>query len=79
MVNIQAKPYVITITMGVKNKLDSYLDSCHTKALVLMRQLQYVERALLKGEIYSFDQAGSAAHLSGVLAKDAEMILVDMM
>ena len=42
-------------------------------------QPKYVERALLKGEIYSFDQAGSAAHLSGVLASDAEMILVDMM
>lgn len=69
----------ISFLPRIKNKLDSYLDSCHTKALVLMRQLQYVERALLKGEIYSFDQAGSAAHLSGVLASDAEMILVDMM
>ena len=69
----------ISFLPRVKNKLDSYLDSCHTKALVLMRQLQYVERALLKGEIYAFDQAGSATHLSGVLAADAEMILVDMM
>ena len=69
----------ISFLPRVKNKLDSYLDACHHKALVLMRQLQYVERALLNGDIYSFDQAGSVTHLSGVLASDAEMILVDMM
>jgi len=69
----------ISFLPRIKNKLDSYLDACHHKALVLMRQLQYVERALLEGEIYPFDQAGSVTHLSGVLATDAEMILIDMM
>ena len=69
----------ISFLPRIKNKLDSYLDACHHKALVLMRQLQYVERALLKGEVYSFDQSGSVTHLSGVLATDAEMILIDMM
>lgn len=62
----------------IKAKLDSYLDSCHQKALVLLRQLFFVEKSLLNGQIYPLESK-STTHLSGLLAEDAEMILIDMM
>jgi Ran GTPase-activating protein (RanGAP) involved in mRNA processing and transport len=69
----------ISFVPRVKAKLDSYLDTCHEKALILMRQLQYVERALLRGDIYPFDQAGSITHLTGILASDIEIMVLDLM
>jgi hypothetical protein len=61
----------------IKAKLDSYLDSCHQKALILFRQLFFVEKCLLNGQIYPLELQ-STTHLSGVLAEDAETILIDM-
>eukprot|EP00566_Odontella_aurita_P002665 CAMPEP_0113531946 /NCGR_PEP_ID=MMETSP0015_2-20120614/3777_1 /TAXON_ID=2838 /ORGANISM="Odontella" /LENGTH=922 /DNA_ID=CAMNT_0000430835 /DNA_START=642 /DNA_END=3410 /DNA_ORIENTATION=+ /assembly_acc=CAM_ASM_000160 len=68
----------ISFLPRVKSKVDSYLDACHQKALVLMRQLQFVEQALIRGNIYPLE-SGAFKHLSGTLASDAEMILIDMM
>ena len=62
----------------IKAKLDSYLDSCHQKALVLLRQLFFIEKCLLNGQIYPLGPQ-LITHLSGVLAEDVEMILIDMM
>jgi len=70
----------ISFLPRVKAKLDSYLDVCHEKALILMRQLHFVEKALLSGEINPRDPScNPITHLSGVLASEAEMILIDMM
>lgn len=69
----------ISIVPRIKKKLDSFLDSDHNEALILMRQLQYVENHLLKGDIYPVDAVGTTKHLIGSLASDAEMILLDMM
>lgn len=69
----------ISIVPRIKKRLDSFLDSDHNKALGLMRQLQYVENHLLKGDIYPVDATGTTNHLIGSLASDAEMILLDMM
>ncbi|KAL3944712.1 MAG: hypothetical protein SGBAC_001227 [Bacillariaceae sp.] len=70
----------ISFLPRIKEKLDSYLDVCHEKALVTMRQLYFVEEAILKGEINPLDTALSPrTHLSGILASEAEMIIVDMM
>jgi hypothetical protein len=64
----------------VKDKLDSYLDVCHEKALITMRQMYYVEQAILSGKVNSVDPAVTPrTHLTGDLAADAEMIVVDMM
>jgi len=64
----------------IKQKLDSYLDLCHEKALVTMRQLYFVEQAILRGEINPTDTTMSPrTHLCGILASEAEMIIVDMM
>jgi hypothetical protein len=62
----------------IKAKLDSYLDSCHHKALVLLRQLHFLEKNLLNGQIYPV-QRKEASHLSGTLAEDAEMILLELL
>lgn len=62
----------------IKSQLDSYLDSCHQKALILLRQLLFVEKCMLSGLIYPLETQ-STTHLSGTLAEDAEMILLDMM
>ena len=43
-----------------------------------MRQLKFVEKALLVGEINPID-GSPQTHLAGLLASEAEMILVDMM
>ena len=69
----------ISIVPKIKQKLDSFLDSDHQKALGLMRQLHYVEKSLLNGSIYPIQERGAATHLIGDLAEDAETILLDMM
>ena len=70
----------ISFLPRIKAKLESYLDVCHEKALIVLRQLHYVERALLRGEINPCDSSESqSTHLTGVLASEAEMILIDMM
>lgn len=69
----------ISFLPRVKEKLDSYLDVCHEKALVVMRQLYFVEQAILRGEVNLIDPATTTrTHLSGDFAMDAEMIVVDM-
>ncbi|GKY95269.1 hypothetical protein MPSEU_000489100 [Mayamaea pseudoterrestris] len=69
----------ISFLPKVKGKLDSYLDVCHEKALVTMRQLFYVEHAILSGQVNPIDPATTArTHLCGKFALDAEMIVCDM-
>lgn len=77
----------------VKAKLDSYLDQNHRKALILLRQLYYVEQNLLLLQRQSSqtvipgttplfiknDQPSAIRFLNGSLSEDAETILVDMM
>jgi Ran GTPase-activating protein (RanGAP) involved in mRNA processing and transport len=70
----------ISFVPRIKAKLDSYLDVCHEKALATMRQLYFVEQALLSGNINPIDPATTPrTHLCGVLATEAEMILIDML
>lgn len=70
----------ISFVPRIKSKLDSYLDVCHEKALATMRQLYFVEQALLSGNINPIDPATTPrTHLCGVLASEAEMILIDML
>lgn len=70
----------ISFLPRIKQKLDSYLDLCHEKALVTMRQLYFVEEAILRGEINPLDTTQPPrTHLCGILASEAEMIVVDMM
>lgn len=69
----------ISFLPRTKAKLDSYLDVCHEKALITMRQLYYVESAILAGKVNAIEpESGPTTHLSGVLASEAEMIIVDM-
>jgi Ran GTPase-activating protein (RanGAP) involved in mRNA processing and transport len=69
----------ISFVPRVKDKLDSYLDVCHEKALSMMRQLFYVEQAILSGKVNRVDPTTTPrTHLTGDCATDAEMILVDM-
>ena len=69
----------ISFVPRIKAKLDSYLDVCHEKALITMRQLYFVEKALLDGKVNpQEDRGGIHSHLSGVLATEAERIVVDM-
>jgi hypothetical protein len=70
----------ISFLPRTKAKLDSYLDVCHEKALITMRQLYFVERAILAGKVNPIESelVGPRTHLHGVLASEAEMILVDM-
>jgi hypothetical protein len=69
----------ISFLPRVKAKLDSFLDVCHEKALVTMRQLFYVEQAILKGEVNPIDpKITSRTHLCGDFAADAEIIVCDM-
>lgn len=69
----------ISFLPRVKAKLDSYLDVCHEKALITMRQMYYVEQAILSGKVNPVDPAVTPrTHLTGDLATDAEMIVVDM-
>lgn len=69
----------IKLVPRIKEKLDSFLDCDHQKALGLMRQLYYVEKSLLNGNVYPVDEVGTATHLIGELASDAETIILDMM
>jgi hypothetical protein len=59
--------------------VDSHLDVCHEKALILMRQLYFVEGALLNGDVFGESTTPRATHLRGVLASEAEMIVADLM
>jgi Ran GTPase-activating protein (RanGAP) involved in mRNA processing and transport len=70
----------ISFLPRIKAKLESYLDVCHEKALILMRQLYFVEHALLAGKINPNEPSGEnkVTHLFGLLADEAEMILIDM-
>lgn len=69
----------ISFLPRVKAKLDSQLDFCHEKALVTMRQLFFVERAILCGRVNTIDPADVLTHLCGDMAMDAEAIVVDML
>lgn len=70
----------ISFLPRIKEKLDSHLDVCHEKALILMRQLYYVEGALLEGRVNpQMPPDNLSTHLCGILANEAEMILMDMM
>lgn len=45
----------------------------------MMRQLHYVEQALLKTQLNPIPSTSEkCTHLSGVLAEEAQMILLDM-
>jgi hypothetical protein len=69
----------ISFIPRIKAKLDSYLDVCHEKALITMRQLYFVEQAILGGQVNPLEPCSSPrTHLSGKLASEAEMIIVDM-
>lgn len=69
----------ISFLPRIKAKLDSYLDVCHEKALITMRQLYYVEQAILSGQVNPLEEGTPRTHLGGALATDAETIVVDMM
>ena len=69
----------ISFVPRIKAKLDSYLDVCHEKALITMRQLYFVEQAILCGKVNPPEPSPTRrTHLSGTLAAEAEMIIVDM-
>jgi Ran GTPase-activating protein (RanGAP) involved in mRNA processing and transport len=71
----------ISFLPRAEDKLSSLLDVCHERALQTMRQLYYVEQAMLQGKIYPLNEASlkSLSHLHGDLATDAETILVEML
>lgn len=69
----------ISFLPRIKAKIESQLDVCHEKALVVMRQLYYVEQAILAGQVNPVDPfAPRSLHLSADFAADAEMIIMDM-
>lgn len=69
----------ISFLPRIKAKLDSYLDVCHEKALITMRQLYFVDQAILSGQVNPLEPSSSPrTHLGGILASEAEMIIVDM-
>jgi hypothetical protein len=69
----------ISFLPRIKEKLDSYLDVCHEKALITMRQLYFVEQAILNGKVNPLEPSSlQRIHLGGILASEAEMIIVDM-
>lgn len=70
----------ISFLPRIKTKLDAYLDVDHEKALVTMRQLYFVEQAIISGKVIPIEaESIPRTHLSGTLASEAEMIIVDMM
>ena len=70
----------ISFLPRIKAKLDSYLDANHEKALAIMRQLYFVERAILSGQVNPLEgESANKTHLCGALAADAEMIVTDML
>jgi hypothetical protein len=72
----------ISFLPRAKAKLDSYLEVSHENALIGMRLLYHVEQAILSGQVNPIESADTAraplTHLCGVLATDAEMIVVDL-
>jgi hypothetical protein len=69
----------ISFVPRIKAKLDCYLDVCHEKALITMRQLYFVEQAIFGGKVNPLEPSPTRrTHLSGTLAAEAEMIIVDM-
>jgi hypothetical protein len=69
----------ISFVPRIKARLDSYLDVCHEKALITMRQLYFVEQAILGGQVNPLEPSSpQRTHLSGTLAAEAEMMIVDM-
>ncbi|KAL7561230.1 hypothetical protein ACA910_004151 [Epithemia clementina (nom. ined.)] len=69
----------ISFLPRIKAKLESQLDVCHENALVVMRQLFYVEQAILRGEVNPINPSRTTrTHLSADFAADAEMIIMDM-
>ena len=69
----------ISFLPRIKSKVESQLDVCHEKALVIMRQLYFVEKAILSGEVNPIDPASTTrTHLTADFAADAEMIILDM-
>jgi len=70
----------ISFVPRIKEKLDSFLETDHLKALNFMRQLQFVEKSLLSNMIYEYpsEDLNSNDYLAGIIAADAEMILLDM-
>jgi len=70
----------ISFLPRIKAKLDSCLDVDHEKALVTMRQLYFVEQAILSGAVIPIETDSTPrSHLCGITAAEAEMIIVDMM
>jgi hypothetical protein len=70
----------ISFMPRIKEKLNSCLDVDHEKALVTMRQLYFVEQAILSGKVIPIETDSTPrSHLSGTSAAEAEMIIVDMM
>jgi len=70
---------ICSISRRKQEKLDSYLDTDHEKALIMMRQLYFVEQALLNSQINpSQSTSDRCTHLSGILADEAQMMLLDM-
>ncbi len=69
----------ISFLPKIKDKLDAYLDMNHEKALKTMRQLYFVEQAILSGQVNPIDPIKTVrTHLCGDNATDAETIIVDM-
>lgn len=69
----------ISFLPRIKGKLDAYLDLNHEKALKTMRQLYFVEQAILMGQVNPIDPTKTVrTHLCGDIATDAETIIVDM-
>jgi len=70
----------ISFLPRIKTQVDSCLDVDHEKALLTMRQLYFVEQAILSGKVNPLEaDAPPRSHLSSTLAAEAEMIIVDMM
>ncbi|GAX24194.1 hypothetical protein FisN_4Lh284 [Fistulifera solaris] len=69
----------ISFLPKIKDRLDAYLDMNHEKALKTMRQLYFVEQAILSGQVNPIDPIKTVrTHLCGDNATDAETIIVDM-
>lgn len=69
----------ISFLPRLKARLDVSLARSHGNALTLMRQLHYVEHAILGGQLNQIDPSTVRTHLCAESALDAETILVDML
>jgi len=65
----------ISFLPKVKERLDSFMEMNHDKALMTMRLLFVVEQAILSGQVLPIDE--SISHLRGQFAQAAESILID--